>query len=54
MGNYQSRTLITDCEGVFAGGDARIGPLTVVACIGSGHRAAKVIQRWLEKNFPVH
>ena len=49
MGNFQSRTLITDCNGIFAGGDAEIGPLTVVACIGSGHRAAKVIQRWLEE-----
>ncbi|KAF0220405.1 MAG: formate dehydrogenase beta [Geobacteraceae bacterium] len=49
MGNFQSRTLITDAEGVFAGGDAEIGPLTVVACVGSGHRAAKVIQRWLEE-----
>ena len=49
MGNNQSRTLITDREGIFAGGDAEIGPLTVVACIGSGHRAAKVIQRWLEE-----
>jgi len=49
MGNNQSRTLITDTEGIFAGGDAEIGPLTVVACIGSGHRAAKVIQRWLEE-----
>jgi formate dehydrogenase (NADP+) beta subunit len=48
MGNYQSRVLMTDREGVFAGGDAEIGPLTVVAAIGSGHRAAKVIQRWLE------
>ena len=49
MGNNQSRTLITDCNGIFAGGDAEIGPLTVVACIGSGHRAAKVMQRWLEE-----
>ncbi len=49
MGNDLSRTLITDMEGVFAGGDAEIGPLTVVACIGSGHRAAKVIQRWLDE-----
>lgn len=49
MGNMQSRTLITDRDGVFAGGDAEIGPLTVVACIGSGHRAAKVIHRWLEE-----
>lgn len=50
MGNMLSRNLITDCAGVFAGGDAEIGPLTVVACIGSGHRAAKVIQRYLEGN----
>jgi formate dehydrogenase (NADP+) beta subunit len=48
MGNMLSRTLITDCDGVFAGGDAEIGPLTVVACVGSGHRAAKVIARYLE------
>ena len=49
MGNFLSRTLVTDMEGVFAGGDAEIGPLTVVACIGSGRRAAGVIQRWLEE-----
>lgn len=49
MGNPLSRTLITDMNGVFAGGDAEIGPLTVVACVGSGHRAAAVIQRWLEE-----
>ena len=49
MGNMLSRSLITDCEGVFAGGDAEIGPLTVVACIGNAHRAALVIQRWLEE-----
>jgi formate dehydrogenase beta subunit len=48
MGNMLSRTLITDCVGVFAGGDAEIGPLTVVACVGSGHRAAKVMARYLE------
>jgi len=48
MGNYLVRTLITDLDGVFASGDAEIGPLTVVACVGNGHRAAKVIQRWLE------
>jgi formate dehydrogenase beta subunit len=49
MGNMLSRSLITDCDGVFAGGDAEIGPLTVVACIGNAHRAALVIQRWLEE-----
>lgn len=49
MGNPLSRILITDLEGVFAGGDAEIGPLTVVACVGNAHRAARVIQRWLEE-----
>ncbi len=49
VGNYLSRTLITDRQGVFAGGDAEIGPLTVVSAIGSGHRAARVIRRWLEE-----
>jgi len=49
MGNPLSRSLITDCDGVFAGGDAEIGPLTVVACIGNAHRAALVIQRYLEE-----
>jgi len=47
MGNPLSRTLITDMDGVFASGDAEIGPLTVVACVGNAHRAAKVIQRYL-------
>lgn len=49
MGNPLSRILMTDLEGVFAGGDAEIGPLTVVACIGNAHRAARVMQRWLEE-----
>jgi formate dehydrogenase beta subunit len=49
MGNELARILITDMDGVFAGGDAEIGPLTVVACIGNAHRAARVIQRWLEE-----
>ena len=42
MGNPLSRSLMTDCDGVFAGGDAEIGPLTVVACVGNAHRAAQV------------
>lgn len=49
MGNELARTLITDLDGVFASGDAEIGPLTVVACIGNAHRAARVIQRWIEE-----
>ncbi|MBN1958711.1 MAG: FAD-dependent oxidoreductase [Desulfuromonadales bacterium] len=49
MGNPLSRILMTDMEGVFASGDAEIGPLTVVACVGNAHRSAKVIQRWFEE-----
>lgn len=49
MGNPLSRILMTDMDGVFASGDAEIGPLTVVACVGNAHRAARVIQRWLEE-----
>jgi formate dehydrogenase beta subunit len=49
MGNELARLLITDLDGVFASGDAEIGPLTVVACIGNAHRAARVVQRWLEE-----
>jgi len=49
MGNPLSRILLTDMDGVFASGDAEIGPLTVVACVGNAHRAANVIQRWLEE-----
>ncbi len=49
MGNPLARTLVTDMEGVFASGDAEIGPLTVVACIGNAHRAANIIGRWLEE-----
>ncbi|MDT8419946.1 MAG: FAD-dependent oxidoreductase [Desulfuromonadales bacterium] len=49
MGNPLSRILLTDMDGVFASGDAEIGPLTVVACVGNAHRAAKVIQRYFEE-----
>ena len=38
---------MTDCEGVFAGGDCEIGPMTVVAAVGGGRRAARVMHRWL-------
>jgi len=49
MGNPLTRILLTDMDGVFASGDAEIGPLTVVACVGNAHRAAKVIQRYFEE-----
>ncbi len=48
-GNPLSRTMMTDIEGVFACGEAEIGPYTVVACVGNAHRAAQVVGRWLEE-----
>ena len=42
-----SRTLATNMEGVFAGGDALSGPLTVVDAIAAGQRAASSIKRYL-------
>ena len=39
--------LMTDSEGVFAGGDCEIGPMTVVAAVGQGRRAALAMSRWL-------
>ncbi len=41
--------LMTDCEGVFAGGDCEIGPMTVVAAVGGGRRAARTMDRWLSE-----
>jgi formate dehydrogenase beta subunit len=40
-------TMMTDCEGVFAGGDCEYGAMTVVVAVGHGRRAARVIDRWL-------
>lgn len=42
-----SRTLATDKEGVFAGGDAFSGPLTVVDAVAAGQRATSSIKRYL-------
>jgi len=42
------RTLVTDSEGIFAGGDAATGPQTVVEAIAAGQRAACSIRRYLE------
>jgi NADPH-dependent glutamate synthase beta subunit-like oxidoreductase len=41
------RTLVTEKPGVFAGGDATIGPMTVVDAIADGHRAAQAIHSYL-------
>ena len=40
-------TMMTDCEGVFAGGDCEYGAMTVVVAVGHGRRAARVMDRWL-------
>lgn len=40
-------TLATSRENVFAGGDATVGPMTVVDAIADGHRAARSIHSYL-------
>lgn len=40
-------TMTTDVEGVFAGGDAVLGPMTVVAAVGQGRRAAIAMNQYL-------
>ena len=41
------RTCVTNMSGVFAGGDAVLGPATIVQAMGQGKRAAFYIDRWL-------
>ncbi len=43
-----SKSLMTDVEGVFAAGDLVLGPDTVIGAIAQGHRAAKAAHAWLE------
>ncbi len=40
-------TMMTDNEGVFAGGDCEYGAMTVVLAVGHGKRAGKVMHRYL-------
>jgi formate dehydrogenase beta subunit len=40
-------TMMTDHAGVFAGGDCEYGAMTVVLAVGQGHRAARVMHRYL-------
>jgi len=40
-------TLATSVSGVFAGGDAVLGPASLVDAMAHGHRAAKAINAWL-------
>ncbi|TVM00838.1 MAG: hypothetical protein CV087_12580 [Candidatus Brocadia sp. WS118] len=39
--------LLTNKEGVFAGGDVTLGPSTIIECIAQGHTAAKSIDRFI-------
>src|SRR5207253_2489300 len=39
--------LMTDRPGVFAGGDAQMGPVTVIQCVAQGKLAAKAMDRYL-------
>jgi NADPH-dependent glutamate synthase beta subunit-like oxidoreductase len=43
-----SRTLATAHPGIFAGGDAVLGPQTVIEAIAHGQRAASSIKRYLQ------
>jgi len=40
-------TMMTDNEGVFAGGDCEYGAMTVVLAVGHGRRAARAMHRYL-------
>jgi len=43
-------TMMTDNEGIFAGGDCEYGAMTVVLAVGHGRRAARVMHRYLTEN----
>jgi len=42
-------TMMTDDDGVFAGGDCEYGAMTVVLAVGHGKRAASVMDRYLSE-----
>jgi len=47
-------SLETEIAGVFAGGDAVLGPATAIEAIGHGRRAAEAIEHYLHPNKPAH
>ena len=47
-------SLATDQAGVFAGGDAVLGPATAVEAIAHGRRAAEAIERYLHPDRPAY
>jgi NADH-quinone oxidoreductase subunit F len=46
-------SLATEIDGVFAGGDAVLGPATAIEAIGHGRRAAEAIEHYLHPDKPV-
>jgi NADH-quinone oxidoreductase subunit F len=50
--NVDQRSLATEFDGVFAGGDAVLGAATAVEAIGHGRRAAEAIERYLHPGKP--
>lgn len=46
-------TMMTDHEGIFAGGDCEYGAMTVVLAVGHGKRAASVMHRYLTEGKAV-
>ncbi len=51
--NVDDFTLATDFDGVFAGGDAVLGPATAIQAIAHGRKAAETIERFLHAGKPV-
>jgi len=50
--NVDQLSLATELDGVFAGGDAVLGPATAVEAIAHGRRAAEAIERYLHPGKP--
>jgi NADPH-dependent glutamate synthase beta subunit-like oxidoreductase len=50
--NVDEFSLTTEFDGVFAGGDAILGPATAVEAIAHGRRAAEAIERYLLPGKP--
>jgi len=50
--NVDDFTLATDFDGVFAGGDAVLGPATAVQAVAHGRKAAETIERYLHTGKP--
>jgi heterodisulfide reductase subunit A len=47
-------SLATEHDGIFAGGDAVLGPATAVEAIAHGRRAAEAMERYLNPGKHVH